>query len=260
MKKPTISVAIATYNEADNIKRCLSAVVDWINEIVVYDGQSSDGTPDLIKSFPKTKLLIGENYTMFHFNKQAAIDACKSDWILQLDADEVVTKELAVEIIATTNRNPSENGFWIKRKNYFLGRFLTKGGVYPDPTIRLYRRGKAKLPCQNVHEQAIVDGATATLNSDLLHYADPSFTRYLLRNNHYTSLIADDLKSQKISLNLFSGLNYFIFKPVTNFFSTYFRHKGFVDGFPGLIFSWYSSLRFPISFIKYWESKHAKTD
>jgi glycosyltransferase involved in cell wall biosynthesis len=260
MGKPTISIAIATYNEADNIKRCLEAVIGWVDEIVIYDATSSDDTVKIIKTFSKVKLIFGPNNPMFHLNKQEAINACTSDWILQLDADEVVSNELKTEILDTVNSNPKENGFWINRKNYFLGQFLTKGGVYPDPTIRLYRRNKGKLPCKDVHEQAKITGSVGHLQADLLHYADPSFQRYLMRNNRYTSLIATELQSQKIPLNLFSGFDYFIFKPVFNFLSTYFRHKGFVDGFPGFIFSWYSSLRFPISFIKYWELEHAKTD
>ncbi|MFA6518452.1 MAG: glycosyltransferase family 2 protein [Candidatus Shapirobacteria bacterium] len=260
MKKPTISIAIATYNEADNIKQCLKAVVDWADEIVIYDAESIDDTVKIINTFPKTKLITGPNHPIFHINKQRAIDVCKSDWILQLDADEIVTPELKSEILTTISNNPSENGFWIDRKNYFLGRFLTKGGVYPDPTIRLYRRNKGKLPCKDVHEQARIIGSVGHLKSDLLHYADPSFQRYLMRNNRYTGLIATELESQKVPLNLFFGLNYFLLKPIINFFSTYFRHKGFADGFPGFIFSWYSSLRFPISFIKYWELKNGKTD
>ncbi|MFA5025932.1 MAG: glycosyltransferase family 2 protein [Candidatus Shapirobacteria bacterium] len=255
--KTTISVAIATYNEETNITTCLKAVSDWVEEIVVVDGHSSDNTVNLVKKFKKAKVISTSNPAIFHINKQMAIDACTSDWILQLDADEVVSPELRDEI-QNIIINTTYNGFWINRQNYFLSRFLTKGGVYPDPTIRLYRRGFGKLPCKNVHEQAEIKGPIGTLKTDLLHYADPNFSRYLLRNDRYTTLLAQELMDQKVKLNILSFLNYFIIKPNYWFFLAYFRHRGYVDGFPGFVFSWYSSLRFPISYIKLFELKHEK--
>lgn len=255
--KTSISVAIATFNEESNIKRCLDAVVAWVDEIVIADESSTDKTVSIIKRFPKTHVISTKHEAIFHLTKQKAIDACKSDWILQLDADEVVTKDLKDEIQKTII-NSEFNGYWIKRKNYFLGKFLTKGGVYPDPTIRLYRRGFGKLPCKNVHEQAEIEGPVSTLNSDLLHYADPNFSRYLMRNDRYTTLLAQDFKNAGVKVNTLNFINYFIIKPIHWFFLTYFRHRGYVDAFPGFVFSWYSSLRFPIAYIKLIELNHEK--
>lgn len=246
----TISIAIATYNEEANIKRCLDAVHPWVDQIVIYDAQSIDQTVAIAKKFSKVKIISGPNHPIFHLNKQKAIDACTGDWILQLDADEVVTPELAKEIQAVI-KNTTHHGFWLKRRNYFLGKFLTKGGVYPDPTLRLYRRGQGQLPCLDVHEQAIVNGSTATLTHDLLHYADPTFSRFILRNDRYSSLLANQIKNPKF-------LTYFIFKPILTFLSLYLRHRGYIDGFPGFVFALYSALRFPSAYIKYWEAHHAK--
>ncbi len=247
---PTISVAIATYNEADTIKTCLDSVTSWVNEIVLYDGQSTDKTLSVVKKYKNIKIISGINHPLFHINKQTAIDAATSDWILQLDADEVVTQKLADEIRHTIKAT-SLNGFWIPRRNFFLGKFLTKGGVYPDPTLRLYRKGFGKLPCVNVHEQAVVVGQTGTLVNDLLHYADPTFERFLLRNNRYSSLLAAHLKTP-------SFFNCFFIKPLITFISLFFRHRGYVDGFPGFVFAYYSALRFPAAYVKYWELFHAK--
>lgn len=254
--KTTLTVALAVYNEESNITHCLEAVKDIADQIVVVDGHSTDNTVSLAKKFSNTKIISTTNKPIFHINKQMAIDAATSDWILQLDADEVVSPELATEIkklLTKSFTEVKEAGFWIKRKNFFLGRFLTKGGAYPDSTIRLYKKGLGRLPCLSVHEQAQIDGPVGILKNDLLHYADPSFSRYLLRNNRYTTLIAQELKDQKIPLNIFSFLNYFILKPIYWFLLAYFRHRGYVDGFAGFVFAWYSSLRFPISYIKYFE-------
>lgn len=255
--KTSISIALAVYNEAQNIDRCLRAVADWADEIVIVDGKSTDDTIKIAKKFKNIKIISTENKAMFHLNKQMAIDACKSDWILQLDADEVVSPELKAEIQKTIT-NTQYNGFWIKRKNFFLSRFLTKGGVYPDPTIRLYRRSFGRLPCKDVHEQAEVKGPVGELSQDLLHYADPNFSRYLLRNDRYTSLIASDLYKAGVKINFGNFIRYFIFKPIYWFFLAYFRHRGYVDAFPGFVFAWYSSLRFPLAYIKLFELNHEK--
>jgi len=257
--KPKISVAIATFNEEKNLPDCLESVRGLDDEIVVVDGSSTDKTAKIAKKYG-AKVIVTDNPPIFHINKQKAIDECRGDWILQLDADERVTPKLAEEIKLTIEQlnNEAINGYWIPRKNYFLGRFLTKGGQYPDYTLRLYRRGKGYLPCKSVHEQAEVEGKVGYLKNDLIHIADPNFSRYLLRFDRYTSLIADELEEKKLPLNLFTFLNYWFWQPLKWFLSTYFRHKGFMDGFPGFVFSGFSSLRFIVGYIKYWERINAR--
>ncbi|MDD4938265.1 MAG: glycosyltransferase family 2 protein [Candidatus Shapirobacteria bacterium] len=256
-KNSTLSVTLATYNEAKNITRCLEAVKDFADEIIVVDGQSQDDTTTLVKKFKQARVISTTNKPMFHTNKQMGISACKGDWILQLDADEIVTPQLKQEIEEILKKDPkniSENGFWIPRKNYFLGTFLKKGGQYPDPTIRFYKNGKAHLPCKDVHEQAEVDdGLVGWLKNDLEHYADTSFSLYLLRANRYTTLLADELKSKKTPIGFTSFLNFYLIKPTWWFLKTFFRHRGYVDGFPGFVFSFFSALRFPIAYTKYYE-------
>ena len=99
VKKITISVAIAVYNEEKNLARCLKSVRDWVEEIVVVDGGSGDKTVEIAESF-NAKVIHTGNPQIFHINKQKAIDACKGIWILQLDADEAVTADLKLEILA----------------------------------------------------------------------------------------------------------------------------------------------------------------
>lgn len=257
-RQSTISVTLATYNEEKNIRKFLSSVHNWADEIIMVDGHSQDKTVLLAKKFKKVKIIETDNKPIFHINKQIGIDACKSDWVLQLDADEIVTPALLLEIEEILSKKPTdvtENGFWINRSNYFLGTFLKKGGQYPDATLRLYKNGKGHLPCQSVHEQASVEGTVGHLKNDLHHFADTSFSRYLLRANRYTTLLSQELNQQKTSLNLFSFLNYYLFKPHWWFFMAFFRHRGYVDGFPGFVFAFFSALRFPIAYTKYWELK-----
>jgi glycosyltransferase involved in cell wall biosynthesis len=263
MTKINLSVTLATYNESKNITRCLKAIADIADEIIVVDGQSQDNTVELVKKFKQAQVISTTNKPMFHLNKQMGINACKGIWILQLDADEIVTPKLKNEIgliIKKDINNVSENAFWIPRKNYFLGTFLKKGGQYPDPTIRFYKNGKAHLPCKDVHEQAQVEGPVGWLKNDLEHYADTSFSLYLLRANRYTTLLANELKEKHTKINLTNFINFYFCKPVWWFLKTFFRHRGYVDGFPGFVFSFFSALRFPIAYTKYYELTKTNRD
>lgn len=247
----TLSVALATYNEQKNISDCLESVKGLASEIIIVDGGSTDKTVEIAKKYG-AKISITDNPSIFHINKQKAIDMATKDWILQLDADERVTPELKNEILSTLNSQFSTpNGYWIPRKNWFLGRFLMKGGQYPDYTLRLYRRGKGKLPQKSVHEQAIVEGNTGYLQHPLLHIAYLTFNDYLTRFDRYTNLIADELREQKKGQNLLFIVKHMFFLPIWWFFLTYVRHKGFMDSWQGFVFSFFSALRFPIAYIKY---------
>lgn len=258
MKKINLSVATATYNEQNNIKNFLDQL-DWIPQIIIVDGQSTDNTVKIAKKYKNVKIVSKTNKPIFHINKQIAIDACTNSWVLQLDADERVNSQLKKEIIKiVSNPNTHQNGFWINRKNYFLGTFLKKGGQYPDSVIRLFKKDRGHLPCLSVHEQIEIEGQAGKLKNDLIHLADTTFSRYLSRNNRYTTLIAKQLTKQKQKINPISFVVFFLIKPTLWFIKTYIRHKGFVDGFSGFVFAWYSSLRFPIAYIKYWESTKTK--
>lgn len=246
----TLSVVIATYNEEKNIEDCLKSLKGLADEIIVVDGGSTDNTVSIAKKYD-VKIQITDNPPIFHINKQKAIELAKMKWILQLDADERLSDTLRDEVKQVLSSGSDINGFWLPRKNWFLGRFLKKGGQYPDYTLRLYRNGKGRLPQLSVHEQAVVEGTVGYLHEPLIHIADPSFSRYLLRFNRYTKLMADELKQEKVGKNPFVMIKYIVMMPTWWFFWTYMRHKGFMDSWQGFVFSFFSSLRFPVSYIKY---------
>ena len=249
-----LSVVIATLNEEKNIADCLKSVKGLADEIIVVDASSQDKTREIAKKW-RAKVYKIKNYPIFHKNKQIAVDKAKGEWVLQLDADERISPALASEILSvTSHQSPAtSNGYFIPRKNLFLGKFLTKGGQYPDYVIRLFKKGKGEFPCKSVHEQIEVDGAVGYLKNPIIHLADPCFSRYLSRFNRYTTLDAQKLARQKKKPGFLMGFDYFIVKPTVWFLKTYFRHKGFVDGFQGFLFSLFSSLRFPIIYMKFWE-------
>lgn len=285
MKSAKLSVVLATHNEALNIADCLLSVKDIAQEIIVVDGKSTDKTASIARSLG-ARVIETENKEMFHINKQKALDAARNDWILQLDADERVSPKLAQEIVKVIRLSPKELeeyqrslskrelflrhqellekrdgkigkesgeyvAFFVPRSNYFLGRYLRFGGVYPDGVIRLVRRGKAHFPCIDVHEQIAVSGRVGWLTNDLIHMADPTFKRYLERNNRYTDLMAKQYQDEQLKKNIPNTTRYLLMYPFWWFVLTFIRHKGFLDSWQGFVFSFYSSLRFPISYVKY---------
>lgn len=250
-----LSVVLATFNEESNISSCLDSVSNLANEIIIVDGSSTDRTIEVAKKYG-AKITITENKANFHINKQKAIDLATKDWILQLDADERVSDELSDEIKSKlNNKNLSVNGYWLARKNWFLGRFLKKGGQYPDYTLRLYRRGKGHLPQVHVHEQAEVEGKVEYLKNPLLHYPYKDFSSYISKWNKYNNLLTEKIRENLANKNFLQkslyAVGYIIIKPIHWFLTTYFRHKGFLDLWPGFVFSFFSALRFPVSYLKY---------
>src|SRR3989344_9129509 len=258
MKRKTLSVVLATYNEEKNLAACLESFKDIADEIVIVDGKSQDGTVEIAKKYG-ARVKLTTNKANFHINKQMAIDEAKCDWILQMDADEHVSDEFKKEIREILTKDPEENGFWIPRKNYFLGRFLMKGGQYPDYTLRLYRKGKGRLPQRDVHEQAEVTGAVGYLKNALLHYPYKDFATYVKKWGRYNNLLStqieEELKSKNSITKLGYGFGYLLVKPAHWLFTTYGRHKGFMDSWQGFTFSFFSALRFPVSYIKYLKRK-----
>lgn len=250
-----ISVAIATYNESANIKKCLEAVKDLADEIVIVDGMSSDSTVSVAQELG-ARVIVKPNQKNFHINKQIAIDNCKNPWILQLDADEVVSAGLKREIDKVLSDEKNEfNGYFIPRKNWFLGRFLMKGGQYPDYTLRLYRNGKGRLPQKDVHEQAVVEGEVGYLTEALLHYPYKDFAAYLKKWHRYNIFASDLLRAQLKHASFFGHVATFflemLLRPISWFLWVYIRHKGFYDGWSGFVFCLFSALRFPVSYILY---------
>ena len=192
-KNVTLSVAIATYNEVIKLEACLASVVSWVDEIVLVDGGSTDGTLEIAKKYG-AKISKRDNPAMFHINKQCAIDACKGDWILQLDADEVISPKLRATILLVIKKKNTNVGYQMPRKNFFIGKWLSKGGQYPDYLVRLFKRGKGMLPCKSVHEQIVIDGEVGTLKEPLLHYTNNTLEEYWAKADTYTTLTALDLR------------------------------------------------------------------
>jgi glycosyltransferase involved in cell wall biosynthesis len=272
-----LSVVLATRNEEENIARCLESVKGLADEIIVVDENSTDKTREIAEKLG-AKVFLEPHHDIFHITKQKAMERAKGEWILQLDADEVVAPELFKQITSVINGIPPHVknklfdrhqklieerdgpigkktgeivGYFIPRKNMFLGHALIHAGVYPDGVIRLVKNGKAKFPQKSVHEQISLDGEVGWLSGDLLHYDSPTLKRYLARLNRYTDLHAPEVYDKKLPKNIFSFFGYTFFKPIYTFCNLYFHHLGFLDGVSGFLWSFFSATHFPIAYFKY---------
>lgn len=280
-----LSVVLATRNEEENIGRCLDSVKNIADEIIVVDEYSNDKTVEIAKKYG-AEVYYEPHHDIFHITKQKALNYAKYDWILQLDADESLSPQLAVEIRETIGLSNEElkdlkteklhnklfkrhqelveqrdgpigketgeiAGFFIPRVNYFLGKPLLHAGVYPDGVIRLVRRGKAHFPQKSVHEQIQIDGEVSWFENNLEHHDSPTLSKYFRRFNSYTDLKAQELKISKTPKSLLSFIKYSLLLPTYYFLLLSIRHKGFMDGPRGFLWSFFSALHYPVGFFKY---------
>ncbi len=280
-----LSVVVAVHNEEKNLPAFFSSIKPLADEVIVIDGESSDRSVELSKE-AGAKIFVVPNQANFHINKQIGIEKATCEWILLMDADEILTPSLVKEIREVVDGNHEEinlsdfksfvahmrnievrdgitypqeppiQGYFIARKNYFLGTYLMHSGVYPDGVIRLFRNGKGYLPCKSVHEQVVINGGVSWLKEPMIHMSDPTFERYVWRANRYTDLTAKELASRKVGISPFSFLNYMLVKPLSIFLLLFFRHKGFMDGFSGFVWALMSALHYPIAYLKYIGDKH----
>lgn len=257
-KNHSLSVVLAVHNEAANLARCLESVAKLADEIVLVDGESSDETVAIGRRFG-VHLIETTNKANFHINKQLGLDAARGELILQLDADEVVDPDLTQflqRLKTSTNLKTAPAAWWLRRKNFFLNRWLSKGGQYPDPVIRLFQRGQARLPMKDVHEQMVVEGRIETAPGHLLHYSNPTLATYLRKMETYSSFRAEQLIETDWQPSLGQAINYFLIKPLRSWSALYLRHRGYVDGWAGFIFAYLSALHHPLVYLKVLEKTH----
>jgi len=244
-----ISVIVITNNEEQNIVDCLKSV-EWADEIIVVDSESTDRTIDLARQF--TEKIFTRKWEGYVPQKRFALNLATNEWVLSLDADERITPELKQEILNLTPENIS--GYKIRRKNFLLKKEITSCGWEKDYQLRLMKKNKASFSDRLVHEKFIVDGEVSTLKNPMLHYTFSSFTDYLNKINYYTSLKAQELFKKKKKVGSWKIFTH----TVSAFFAFFIFRKGFKDGVYGLIISFLHSVSTMMNYIKLWELQNKK--
>jgi glycosyltransferase involved in cell wall biosynthesis len=248
----TLSVVLITQNEERNLPLTLKSVMplvrDGRGEIIVVDSGSTDRTVEIAKSYG-AKVFV-EPWKGFAAQKNSSMDKASMDWVLQLDADEALEPELATEIEAALKSDSAMSGFWIPRKNFFLGRWIRHGGFYPDPKLRLVRRGAGRFQEYGAHPTMKVDGPTGRLSHALLHNAYPTLRGYIDHMNSYSSMGAEVAMAKGHGAFSFADI---VIRPLLTFIYNYFFRLGFVDGREGLLLHLYHSAYVSWKYAKAWE-------
>ena len=281
-----LSVALITLNEEANLPRTLASVAPLVSdgrgEIIVVDSGSSDRTLEIARSYGAR--IFSEPWKGFAAQKNSAMEKASSDWVLQLDADEALEPGLAGEIFAAIHGIPAADiedadslnavkqviefeeaqqrgsrsdhvGFWIPRKNFFLGRWIKHGGFYPDPKLRLIRRGAGKFEEYGAHPTIKVNGPTGRLQHALIHNAYSTLRGYLDHMNSYSSSGAEvAFANGHRHFNLINIL----LRPKLTFIYNYFFRLGFLDGREGFLLHFNHAAYVSWKYAKAWEMGRVK--
>jgi glycosyltransferase involved in cell wall biosynthesis len=279
-----VSAIVPVRSEARNLTRCLQSLAG-LGEVYVIDSQSTDDTVAIAQSH-------GAKVVQFHYaggwpkKRQWAMDTLplENDWILLLDADEVLTPELTDEIRRAL-LNPEVNGYFIRLQMYFLGRILRHCGA-SFWKLSLFRKGRGRFECRlkdqnpsmadiEIHEHVLVDGPTAHLRNALIHHNVDSLSRYILKHNEYSNwearvLLQPEGDSEQVSADLFGtqaqrrrwlkrNLYRLPGSPALLFLYRYIFRLGFLDGVPGLIYCSFQAVQMFHSKAKIYELRTGRS-
>jgi glycosyltransferase involved in cell wall biosynthesis len=247
-----LSVVIITHNEEANIGRTLASVqplvADGKGEIIIVDSGSTDRTVEIAKSFG-AKVFV-EEWEGYAAQKNSAIDKAANNWVLSLDADEEVSSRLALDVIALLKTPSRPSGFFIPRKNMFLGRWIRHGGFWPDPKLRLFDRTCGRFEDRAVHETVQFRALTGEMVSPLIHHSYPTLADYIDHMNRYSSLGAEmAIAKAHGGFSLFD----IVLRPAATFIYNYFFRLGFLDGREGLLLHLYHAVYVSWKYAKAWE-------
>jgi glycosyltransferase involved in cell wall biosynthesis len=258
MKK--LSVVIITFNEEDRLEEALRSCIGIADEIVVVDSFSTDKTCEIAAQY--SAKIYKHVFVDYGSQKNVALDKAENEWILNLDADERVSEHLKKEILEfkqkkenPKNKNNDINGFLIKRKTFYLGRWIKHSGWFPDRKLRLFRKSKSRWHGR-IHEALTLDGNTTRMEGDILHFTYRDMTDHINRLNNYSLMQARDIVDKKKKLLYLRTL---LLPPIT-FLRFYIWKLGILDGFPGLLIALVSSWATAMKYLKAIELKRKEKE
>lgn len=244
----TISIVLSVFNEEAKLARTLEALA-WADEIIVVDNGSTDKTADIARRYGAT-IYKEKNNLMLNINKNKGFVKAKSDWILNLDGDEVVPPELAKEITEKVI-SPKVVGYWIPRKNIIFGKWIQHGLWWPDQQLRLFKRGMGAFPCEHIHEYIKVDGPVGQLTQPYIHYNYESVHQYLTKIDRASTSESIRLRETYYRIMWYDAIRF----PLSDFLKIYFAERGYKDGLHGLVLALLQAFYSFCTFTKLWEGE-----
>ncbi|MFP4473874.1 MAG: glycosyltransferase family 2 protein [Candidatus Omnitrophota bacterium] len=247
-----LSVVVVTKNEEKNMDFCLGSVSGWADEIVVVDDQSTDRTVELAKKY--TDKIYHRKMDVEGRHRNWAYAQASNEWVLSLDADEMVTEELKLEI-ASAIVSDQFQAYSIPLKNYIGSYWVKHGGWYPAGKLRLFQKSKFKYEEVGVHPRAFLEGVCGHLTKDIVHKGYPDLAHFLGSLNYQTTGEAEKWINDGRKMSLLRAWR----KGVTRFIKGYFMKKGYKDGMHGLIVAYFALLYQLMSYFKYWQMNYEKS-
>ena len=243
-----ISCVIITFNEEENIRRALNSV-KWCDEIVVVDSGSTDRTVEICEE--NNCRIYKKEFNGYGEQKKYAVSLAKNDWILSVDADEVVSDELCDEIKNIFNDDEIKiDGFFIPRSLIFLGKHFKHSRESKEYYLRLFDKKCGNFSSDKVHERVKLNGNTQKLNGTLHHYSYTNIEQYFNKFNSYTSNAAQVLFDEG---NKGRGVVSIVLGFPVYFFKNYFIYRNFLNGMQGFLWALFSSLYPVVKYFKLWE-------
>lgn len=218
-----LSIIIITFNEAHNIAKCIASA-GLAHEVIVLDSGSTDGTPEIARSLGAI-VSASDGWPGFGPQKNRALALASCDWVLSLDADERLTPELSDKIRAAIGE-AGFDAYTVNRRSNFCGRYMQHSGWFPDPSLRLFRRGSARFSDDLVHERVIAQCAVGRIDGELLHESMPNLESVLDKLNRYSSAGAQSLLNKGVRGSPMKAVAHGLWA----FLRTYFLRLGFLDG------------------------------
>lgn len=241
-----ISVTILTKNSSKYLREVLEATRDF-PEVLIYDSGSTDDTLKIAKQFPNVTIHNG-NFKGFGPTHNDASNTAKYDWILSIDSDEVVTPEMAKEVLNCTLESHSVYSF--PRHNYYNGKWIKWCGWYPDRQFRLYNRKETRFTDAQVHEAIIVENMHhVPLESPMIHYSYSSVSDFITKMQSYSDLFAKQ-NAGKRSSSPWKAMTHAWF----TFFKSYILKRGFLGGYEGFLISAYNAHTAFYKYLKLYEA------
>lgn len=245
-----ISAIVLTKNEELNIEKCLNSL-KWCDEIIVVDDNSKDRTVEIAKNLGAV-VYSHPLKDDFSESRNFGLKLAKGEWVIFIDADEEVTKDLQTEIEETINNN-NLDGIIIKRKDFIFGKWLEHGETSDIKLLRIAKRNAGSWK-RKIHETWEIKGKRIILNNYLLHYPHRGVTEFLNELNRYSTLNAEVFFSEGIKTNCWQIVLY----PTGKFIKNYFIKLGLFDGTPGFIHAMLMSFHSFLTRAKLWQLQHGK--
>ena len=227
----TLSVCMIAHNEEDKLPAALESV-RFADQVIVADCESSDLTAVIARD-QGACVFQRPNLVNLNVNKNFTFDQATGDFILCLDADEVVPQDTANEIREILENDPLESGFFLPRRNYWMGVWLRHGGHYPDWQLRLFRRGKGRFPEKHIHERLQIEGSVGRLHHPLDHFPYETREECLRKLEFYSSFEAKYLYQSGVRPSPIRAFWYLYWIPCQRCLRRYLLKRGFLDGAPG---------------------------